>query len=126
MAINHKGGQMPLSTLEKEAHRQIHEYVAGERKGFDLPFRLSGTAFERAVYEQTMTIPYGETKTYGDIAKTLERPGASRAVGNALNKNPLFILVPCHRVVAKHDLGGFGGGVALKERLLALEQSYTG
>ncbi len=106
-----------------QAECQLHEYFAGERSRFELPVdltRLSG--FEQDVLECVRTIPYGEVVPYGEVARRIGSPKAARAVGNALNHNPVAIVVPCHRVVrADGSLGGYGGGVSYKRRLLSLE-----
>ena len=102
--------------------QQLHEYFAGERKDFDLPLSLSGTEFQLQVLEELQRIPYGETTSYGDIAKRIGRPKAVRAVGAANGRNPIPIIVPCHRVIGSGgDLTGFGGGLDTKEALLRLE-----
>ena len=105
--------------------RDLARYFSGESVdfgGYDVD--LSGyTEFEREVYAATRRIPPGEVRTYGDIARVIGKPGASRAVGNALGKNPACIVIPCHRVVASDGLGGFTGGLAWKRRLLHLEGS---
>ena len=103
------------------AVRQLREYAAGERHEFDLPLDLHGTEFELAVWAELGRIPFGETRTYGDIARALGDAGASRAVGGANGRNPLPVVVPCHRVVAANGLGGFSGGAGIKERLLSHE-----
>jgi methylated-DNA-[protein]-cysteine S-methyltransferase len=104
------------------ARQQLAEYFAGERKDFDLPLQLSGTEFQVQVLEELQTIPYGETTSYGDIATRIGRPKAVRAVGAANGRNPLPIVIPCHRVIGSSgDLTGFGGGLDLKEALLRLE-----
>ena len=106
-----------------EAVRQLEEYLAGDRVTFTLPLSPTrGTAFERAVWAAFTAIPYGRTRTYGEIAATVGEPGAARAVGTACNRNPLPVLLPCHRVVgAGGRLVGFGGGLAWKRALLGLE-----
>lgn len=105
-----------------EAIRQLTAYFAGERTGFDLPLRLEGTPFQRRVWEELRRIPYGRTVSYGELAERLGAPGAARAVGLANGKNPVGIIVPCHRVVgAGGDLTGYGGGLERKRRLLAHE-----
>ena len=105
-----------------EARRQIGEYFAGERRDFDLPLRLSGTDFQVSVLEALQEIPYGETVSYGDIAKRIGRPKAVRAVGAANGRNPLPIVVPCHRVIGSDgSLTGFAGGLEAKKLLLRLE-----
>jgi len=102
--------------------RQLAEYFAGERKDFDLPLSLAGTEFQVAVLEALQTIPYGETISYGAIAKQIGRPKAVRAVGAANGHNPIPIIVPCHRVIGSSgDLTGFGGGLDTKAALLRLE-----
>ncbi|MFJ5553414.1 methylated-DNA--[protein]-cysteine S-methyltransferase [Streptomyces sp. NPDC093225] len=106
-----------------EAARQLGEYFAGERTVFDLPLRLEGTDFQRSVWEQLTRIPYGQTRSYGDLATSLGKPGASRAVGLANGKNPVTIIVPCHRVIGSSgSLTGYGGGLDRKQRLLAFER----
>ena len=102
---------------------QLAEYFAGERTAFDLPLAPAGTPFQMDVWDALRRIPYGETRCYGDLAKELGRPGAARAVGAANGRNPISIVVPCHRVVGSTGtLTGYAGGVAVKERLLALER----
>ena len=104
------------------AQRQIEAYFAGVRRQFDLPIKLRGTDFQRAVWQALRQIPYGETRTYGEIAAQLGCPRASRAVGMACHKNPILLLVPCHRVIgAGGKLTGFGAGLPVKEQLLMLE-----
>ncbi|QKR99172.1 methylated-DNA--[protein]-cysteine S-methyltransferase [Sphingomonas sp. CL5.1] len=106
-----------------EAGRQLDEYFAGRRRAFDLPLRFRGTEFQRAVWSALLAIPFGETSSYGAIARSLGRPGAARAVGAANGRNPISIVAPCHRVVgASGALTGFAGGLAAKETLLALER----
>ncbi|MFB7452194.1 methylated-DNA--[protein]-cysteine S-methyltransferase [Streptomyces sp. NPDC056194] len=105
-----------------EAVRQLDAYFAGELTEFDLPLNLVGTPFQLRVWEQLLRIPYGETRTYGELAEELGNPGASRAVGLANGKNPVGIIVPCHRVIgAGGSLTGYGGGLDRKQRLLAFE-----
>jgi len=105
-----------------EAIRQLHEYFAGKRAAFDLPLAPAGTAFQRKVWRQLQEIPYGETISYGELARRIGNPKASRAVGSANGANPLPIVIPCHRVIAGDGtLGGFGGGLPAKQTLLALE-----
>jgi len=106
-----------------EACRQLTEYFAGARRTFDLPLAPEGTAFQRRVWERLRAIGYGETVSYGTLAAALDAPRAARAVGAACGRNPLPVVVPCHRVIgAAGDLRGFGlGGVAVKRRLLDLE-----
>lgn len=105
-----------------EAVRQLGAYFAGRLFSFDLDIRPDGTAFQRAVLAELAKIPYGETATYGEMAQRLGRPGASRAVGAANGRNPLPIVIPCHRVVgADGRLTGYGGGIWIKKWLLELE-----
>ena len=102
--------------------QQLEEYFAGERTVFDLPLHLSGTDFQVQVLQELQRIPYGETTSYGEIAKRIGRPKAMRAVGAANGRNPIPIIVPCHRVIGSSgDLTGFGGGLDTKEALLRLE-----
>ncbi len=103
---------------------QLQEYWNGQRQTFDLPFLLQGTPFEKHVFQAVSTIPYGETRSYGDIARLLHSPGAARAVGRALHMNPVWLVIPCHRVICSDGSpGGYAGGVKLKRKLLALEAS---
>ena len=105
-----------------EARRQLEEYFAGIRAGFSLPLAPQGTDFQKTVWRQLEAIPYGETRTYGQIAAALGKPKASRAVGSANHNNPIAILIPCHRVIgANGSLTGYAGGLDLKEKLLHLE-----
>jgi methylated-DNA-[protein]-cysteine S-methyltransferase len=105
-----------------EVRRQLEEYFAGERKSFELPLKLTGTEFQVQVLEELQRIPYGETKSYRDIAERIGRPKAVRAVGAANGRNPIPIIIPCHRVIGSHgELTGFGGGLDTKEALLRLE-----
>jgi methylated-DNA-[protein]-cysteine S-methyltransferase len=106
--------------------QQLTEYFDGERKDFDVPLRLSGTEFQLSVLEALQGIPYGETTSYSDIAQRIGRPKAVRAVGAANGRNPIPIIVPCHRVIGSHgDLTGFGGGLDTKEALLRLEAEHS-
>jgi methylated-DNA-[protein]-cysteine S-methyltransferase len=105
-----------------EATRQLREYFDGRRVDFDLPLAPGGTPFQQSVWKLLCDIPYGQTISYGELAKRAGNPKASRAVGAANGKNPLPIVVPCHRVIgANGKLTGFGGGLPTKEALLALE-----
>ena len=109
-----------------DASRQLLEYFSGERRSFDLPLKLNGTEFQVSVLEALQDIPYGETTSYGEIAKRIGRPKAVRAVGAANGRNPIPIIVPCHRVIGSTgDLTGFGGGLDTKEALLRLEAEHT-
>ena len=110
------------SDIALRAECQLREYFAGERREFDLPLLLSGSDFQRKVWHALTKIPYGKTCTYADIARAVGNPRACRAVGGANHKNPICILIPCHRVVAKNGIGGYGEGIAIKKFLLELEQ----
>ena len=111
----------------REAKRQLLEYFEGGRLDFDLPLAPAGTAFQRRVWDELRRIPYGDTVSYGELARRIGRPTASRAVGAANGRNPLAIVVPCHRVIgADGTLIGYGGGLPVKETLLAHEQSVAG
>ncbi|MGH2853799.1 MAG: methylated-DNA--[protein]-cysteine S-methyltransferase [Solirubrobacteraceae bacterium] len=102
--------------------RQLREYFAGERREFDLELAPSGSPFQLSVWRALCAIPYGETASYGEVAAAVGQPGAARAVGGANNRNPIAIVVPCHRVIgASGSLTGYGGGLPRKQRLLALE-----
>jgi methylated-DNA-[protein]-cysteine S-methyltransferase len=106
----------------KEVIRQLEAYFAGNLQEFDLPLVLDGTEFQILVWQNLRKIPYGETTSYGQLAKRIGKPEASRAVGLANGSNPIPIIIPCHRVIGSNgDLTGFGGGLPLKKRLLALE-----
>lgn len=110
------------SELLRLAAQQLAGYLDGRRQAFDLPLRPEGTAFEQRVWAALQTIPYGQTRTYGQIALQIGSPTASRAVGRANGRNPVSILIPCHRVIgADGSVTGYAGGVELKMRLLALE-----
>ena len=105
-----------------ETERQLGEYFAGRRRSFSLPLDFKGTPFQRRVWSALLTIPYGETRSYGEIARQIGNPAAVRAVGAANGRNPLSIIAPCHRVIgATGKLTGFAGGLETKARLLALE-----
>lgn len=107
-----------------EAVEQLSGYFAGELTEFDLDLRLAGTEFQRRVWAALRTIPYGETRSYGQIAEQIGSPGASRAVGLANGRNPIGIIVPCHRVIGSTGgMTGYGGGIDRKRALLALEKS---
>lgn len=111
----------PLSDLVAE---EIGEYLSGDRSAFTFPIRLTGTVFQKTVWEALIRIPYGQTRTYGQIAAEIGKPKAAQAVGMACSKNPVWIAVPCHRVLGKgNDLTGYAGGLKLKQSLLDLEKS---
>ena len=106
-----------------EAVRQLLAYFAGEQEAFDLPLVPQGTPFQHAVWKRLCEIPYGETISYGELARRVGNPNASRAVGLANGSNPIPIVIPCHRVIGSNGkLTGYGGGLPIKEKLLALER----
>lgn len=119
----------PLDAIAKRtpiltaAQTQLREFFAGERVVFELPLAPQGTAFQRLVWQQLLAIPFGTTATYGDVARAIGRPAASRAVGAANGRNPIAIIIPCHRVIgADGTLTGYGGGMPTKKWLLAHER----
>jgi methylated-DNA-[protein]-cysteine S-methyltransferase len=106
--------------------RELEEYFAGTRREFELELAPAGTPFQLEVWRALRAIPYGETASYGEIAATVGQPGAARAVGGANNRNPIAIVVPCHRVIgASGSLTGYGGGLPRKQQLLALEAGVS-
>lgn len=108
--------------LLQQTALQLDEYFAGQRRHFELKLDFAGTAFQREVWAALLTIPFGETRSYGDIARQIGKPSAVRAVGAANGRNPLSIIAPCHRVIgASGSLTGFAGGLQAKQFLLALE-----
>ena len=109
--------------VNRTAQRQIVDYLDGKRTRFDLPLDLHGTPFQKTALRRVARIPYGKVKTYGEIAAAIGKPRAARAVGSANARNNLPLVIPCHRVVAANGLGGYGGGLALKKRLLKMEGS---
>lgn len=110
------------SRLTAQAVQELTEYFAGMRKSFSVPLDLQGTAFQQQVWRELRNIPWGETRSYSEIAQAIGRPRAVRAVAQAIGKNPCLILVPCHRVLGRDgSLTGFSAGLALKESLLYLE-----
>ena len=109
----------------KRAIKQLDHYFQGKLKTFDLPLDPDGTEFQRQVWKALLDIPYGETTSYGELAQTIDRPKAARAVGAANGANPIPIVIPCHRVIGSTGaLTGFGGGLPTKQWLLAHEQSH--
>lgn len=114
--------EVPDHPVLVEAAAQLTDYFAGKRTMFDLPLSFSGTDMQRAVWAALLTIPFGETRSYADVARQIGRPTAVRAVGAANGRNPISIIAPCHRVVGSDgSLTGFAGGLAAKETLLTLE-----
>ncbi len=125
----HKGWRGPERSWQQTdkpfivVREQLNEYFAGERQTFDMPLKLTGTPFQRAVWEQLTRIPFGKTLSYGELAIRVGRPTAFRAIGSANGRNPISIIVPCHRVIGSDgQLTGYGGGLDKKRILLALEQ----
>lgn len=114
--------EQETETLRK-AGQELQEYFAGKRKTFDLELAPEGTEFQQKVWTALQRIPYGQTRSYGEIAKEIGNPKAVRAVGGANHRNPIMIVIPCHRVIgANGSLTGFGGGLGMKEYLLKLEK----
>ncbi len=146
LTLTARDGRLVRLTMEDQAHLvappgdarrdpaalagvigQLEEYFDGTRTVFDVPLALSGTPFQQEVWSALCAIPYGEAVSYGDLARQVGRPGASRAVGQANGRNPVAVIVPCHRVVAAGGgLGGYGGGTGRKTLLLELEQGRGG
>ncbi|MDW8467901.1 MAG: methylated-DNA--[protein]-cysteine S-methyltransferase [Burkholderiales bacterium] len=131
-----RGGRAPAcagrrrtaaSPILARAKRQLAEYFAGKRRRFDLPLDARGTAFQRAVWRAIASVPYGETISYAELARRAGRPGAARAAGAAAGRNPIAIIVPCHRIVGSNGrLTGYAAGLARKRALLALEAESRG
>ena len=112
--------------LTQQLASQMEEYFQGNRKDFDIPYILHGTPFQERVWKALCRIPYGHTRSYRDIAAEIGQPKACRAVGMANHRNPMMLVVPCHRVIgADGSLGGYAGGLELKRFLLSLEQNHT-
>ena len=107
--------------INKQAESQLRRYLGGKLRKFHLPIELEGTPFQKKVLRRVEKIPYGATTTYGELARAVGHPQASRAVGGANGSNRLPLVIPCHRVVASGGLGGYGGGLTLKKKLLKLE-----
>ncbi len=111
------------NAMTKQAYEEVVEYLAGKRKSFTVPILLKGSTFQLKVWNALLEIPYGETRSYKEIAESVGNPKAYRAVGGANNKNNIMILIPCHRVIGRDgSLVGFGGGLEVKEKLLDLEK----
>jgi len=120
------GGKHCRTELLDSAALQVYEYLAGKRRQFNVPLAPTGTPFQKLVWQALQTIPYGETRSYKQIAEQIGKPGASRAVGMANHHNPIAIIIPCHRVVGSNGaLVGYAGGLALKKYLLALEKPLS-
>ena len=143
LALRSQGGHLTHLVMEDQAHAtpappgsvrddgafaevvgQLGEYFAGKRTSFDIPMALEGTDFQCRVWSELCSIPYGKTISYGELARRVDNPKASRAVGSANGRNPIAVIVPCHRVIAGDgSLGGYGGGLDRKVVLLELEGS---
>lgn len=122
---NEQNVQNHLNALEKNVRKQLDDYFLGKIKQFSLPLLTKGTLFQKAAWHALTLIPYGQTRCYSEQAAMFGKPKAARAVGHANNKNPLPILIPCHRVIGKNgELVGYGGGLWKKQWLLAHEQKY--
>ena len=129
--INLKTDEKPDSVITEKillkAEKQLFEYFSGKRRSFELEYEFSGTDFQKSVWRELEKIPFGETKTYGEIAAAIGNPKAGRAVGSSCNKNPLAIIVPCHRVIgAGGKLTGFACGTEVKKWLLGHEAGLKG
>jgi len=131
LAAVHFGNSVPDGAVvdnsaNREIVKQLSEYFEGKRTRFELPLDVKGTPFQKSVWNELLRIPYGETRSYGDIAKALGKPAAARAVGMANHNNPVAIVIPCHRVVGQNgSLTGYAGGLQLKEQLLSIERQGT-
>jgi methylated-DNA-[protein]-cysteine S-methyltransferase len=131
LAAVHFGNSVPDGAVVDnsancEIVKQLSEYFDGKRTRFELPLDVEGTPFQKSVWNELLRIPYGETRSYGDIAKALGKPAAARAVGMANHNNPVAIVIPCHRVVGQNgSLTGYAGGLGLKEQLLSIERRTT-
>lgn len=118
--------ELQKTPLLEKTFVQLQEYFAGKRKSFDLPLAPCGTEFQQQVWQALLTIPYGETASYKKIAEKIDSPQACRAVGMANNKNPIAIIIPCHRVIgANQKLVGYAGGLQIKDYLLNLEKGQV-
>jgi len=121
--VEHENAVRERSELIERTEGQLEEYMAGTRTEFDLPLNPEGTEFQKKVWNALLLIPYGETKSYKDIAVLIDNPKGCRAVGMANNRNPIPIIIPCHRVIGTNgSLIGYGGGLDIKVKLLELER----
>jgi methylated-DNA-[protein]-cysteine S-methyltransferase len=131
LASVHFGENVPEGAAADESANQgvleqLAEYFQGKRRLFDLQLDLEGTSFQKSVWNELSRIPYGETRSYGEIAAAIGKPGAARAVGMANHNNPIAVVVPCHRVVGRDgSLTGYAGGLHLKEQLLTIERQRS-
>ncbi|MGL4393908.1 MAG: methylated-DNA--[protein]-cysteine S-methyltransferase [Brevinema sp.] len=120
--VEQHSSSISMNPILSEAQKQLLEYFSGERRSFDLPVKFQGTVFQEKVWKALQKIPFGETKTYQEIAEEIGHNNAYRAVGSANNKNQFAIIVPCHRVIAKSgSMAGYNGGLDKKESLLSFE-----
>lgn len=113
----------PDNPVLKEAAKQVKEYFAGTRKSFSLPLLLEGTQFQKMIWKEMMKVKFGETIPYSELARRAGKPLAARAVANACGRNPMGLIIPCHRIVAKHGIGGFTGDINIKKGLLKFENA---
>ncbi len=124
--VDYKDMNVCETELIKEAAAQLTEYLDGRRKEFDLPLNPQGTEFQKKVWKALCDIPYGQTRSYKQVAEAVGNPKGPRAVGMANNRNPIIIFIPCHRVIgANGSLVGYGGGLHVKEKLLAIEKGIA-
>ena len=124
--FNGKWDKNVLSEVLKDAFEQLEEYLEGKRKEFDLPLNPKGTSFQQKVWSCLYKIPYGETRSYKDVAEQIGDENACRAVGSANNKNPIPIFIPCHRIIGSDgNLTGYAGGLEIKQKLLDIEQQFV-
>ncbi len=115
-----------VDQILKDTVTQLTEYFSGKRKKFNLKLDLQGTAFQNQVWKELLNIPFGKTLSYKDVAQNIQKPKAVRAVGTANGRNPICIVIPCHRVIAADGtMGGYSGGLPLKKKLLALESLHS-
>lgn len=118
--------EMPDDEIIRATSAQLDEYFMGLRQLFDIPLCLTGTEFQKHVWDELLKVPYGKTLSYSDVAKAIGMPQATRAVANAIGNNPVSIIVPCHRIIGKDkSLTGYAGGISAKKTLLALERKYS-
>ncbi|MCR4336369.1 MAG: methylated-DNA--[protein]-cysteine S-methyltransferase [Candidatus Omnitrophica bacterium] len=114
----------PSERILDDSQQQLDEYFSGRRRNFDIPLDVEGTVFQKKVWQELAKIPFGQTVSYRDIAKKIKNPKAVRAVGSANGRNPVCIVIPCHRVIAADgSIGGYTGGIRIKQQLLTLEQA---
>jgi methylated-DNA-[protein]-cysteine S-methyltransferase len=120
-SVKARGNGADAPPVLKDTATQLEEYFARERTAFDVPMEMDGTEFQKEVWRELSRIPYGQTISYGELARRVGRPKGPRAVGQANGRNPIPIIVPCHRVLAGNGIGGYGGGLPMKRALLAVE-----